>query len=169
MLQHSLQAIYDNPDLLLDQWELEPLTPLSTPSHSPPPSPRSFSSPHLPQVEESLPVIDPERAAVGPTRGGPRAAPLAEHPGRTRAQAGKQLRRRTARKKSANPFDRKLKSSTSGHVAGTGMLKSSMAASSFPIARGAYVGIRQDGIEKGYWTLERVKAQGFKVKKWDGR
>ncbi|TFK78964.1 hypothetical protein K466DRAFT_606516 [Polyporus arcularius HHB13444] len=44
-----------------------------------------------------------------------------------------------------------------------------MSASSLPIARGAYVGIRQDGIEKEYWTMEKVKAEGYTIQKWDGR
>ncbi len=49
------------------------------------------------------------------------------------------------------------------------MLKSSMSASSLPIARGAYVGIRQDNVEKKYWTLDALKEAGFEIRKWDGR
>lgn len=170
LLRHTLQALADDPQLLLDQWELEPLTPLSTPSQSPVPSPRS-SPPrdHQPDLGDPLPVVDPDNDRAQPAHRRPRPAPLPSHPGRTRAQEGKRLRRKKARKDKASPFDRKLKSSTSDHVGGTGMLKSSMSASSLPIARGAYVGIRQDNVEKKYWTLDALKEAGFEIRKWDGR
>ncbi len=169
LLRDALQVLANNPRLLFDQWELEPLTPLSTPSQSPAPSPRASPSRDLPDPEPALPLIDPRHEGARPTRQGPRPASLPPHPGITRAKAGKRARRRNKRKAEATPFDRKLKSSSSEHVRGTGMLKSSTSASSLPIARGAYVGIRQDGIEPKYWTLDALRQEGIKIQKWDGR
>ncbi len=169
LLRDTLQILDSNPEFLLDRWELEPLTPLSTPSQSPASSPQLSPLPHLCDMEEPLPVIDTTIVGARTPSRGPRPAPLPPHPGRTRAQAGKAVRRRNKRKADANPFERKLKSSTSDRVGGTGMLKSSMGATSLPIARGAYVGVRQDGIEKRYWTLDALRAEGFEIRKWDGR
>ncbi len=79
------------------------------------------------------------------------------------------MHHRNKRKADANPFDQKLKLTTSDHVGGTGMLKSSKGPTSLPITRGTYIGVRQDGIEKRYWTLDALRAEGFEIRKWDGQ
>ncbi len=175
LVRASLKEHFANPDLFNDKWELEPLTPLPSPFQSPTIYPcDSLPLPAMPTLNDvsSMPVIDPSRATVATlsvSRPSNVAPPLAPQPGSTHAKKGKTKRRAKRRKAAATPFDRKLKSSTSDSVAGTGMLKSNIKAESLHIARGAYVGRRQDRVEPRYWTLERLQAAGINIQKWDGR
>ncbi len=175
LVRASLNAHFAQPDLFNDQWELEPLTPLPSPYQSPtlssadtgplPDFPTLNDVSQLPVIHPSLPTTTNPSASCSSVL----AATLPRQTERTHAKAGKTKRRAKRRKAAATPFDRKVKSSTSESVAGTGMLKTTAKAESLHIARGAYNGRRQDRVEQKYWTMERLLAAGFDIQKWDGR
>ncbi|KAI9068915.1 hypothetical protein FKP32DRAFT_1587310 [Trametes sanguinea] len=86
------------------------------------------------------------------------------------ARRGKRARR-TAKRAAAKQdvLSRKVKSSSSKHVARAAPLPAPLALRELRIAKGGFVGIRQRALSTKKWTMEGLLEKGFKCHDWDGQ
>ena len=58
---------------------------------------------------------------------------------------------------------------TTKHVARTETIDAGLTILQLPIAKGGFVGVRQDPVSTRSWTLDELISEGFTVHDWDGR